>query len=190
MSIIKKIKNFLLRHRRNPYLKEHGYYDSFGEHRGHTFSYPHLPYSLYDVLSAKRITRKNILVIEHRSTAYWFAGNGTEVTLAQPSGGQHSLVKRVDSYRDYDGAPIDILIWDSHTLPTDWEEFISAHLSPRGVVIITYSHYFDALDQGFGTLGDHLLSRGLRLLAFKNPGPKRDVMTAEFYYPEDNVLDI
>ncbi len=63
-------------------------------------------------------------------------------------------------------------------------------LSPRGVVIFVYSQYFDALENGLGALCDHLDKLGMRNLEFRNPGPRREIMTAVLYYPRDNALDI
>ena len=193
-NIIRRIKEFFARRKRNAYLEQHWYYESFTTN-GYQQDFhilPYMPYSLYDVLSGKNISNKNILVIDHHSTAHWFERTQNTVTLArlQHYGGHYSRIRRIESYQKYEGEPIDILVWDCHIAPPDWESFIASHLSPQGVVIITYSHYFDAMDLGFGQLGEHLMSKGMRVLTFKNPGPQRELMTAELYYPRDNVLDI
>lgn len=183
--------------RHHPYLEQHGYYESFDDDRyaRSPESFPYLPYALQDMLEAKKIAGKNVLVASHRSTALWFRrGKRNTVTLARPrrdeNKGRHGRLEHIDSYRDYQGAPVDILIWDSHNMPEDWAEFIARVLSPRGVVIFVYSQYFDALENGLGTLRDHLVSLKMRSLEFSSPGPRREIMTAELYYPRDNVLDI
>lgn len=193
-----RIGNFFSLRKRHPYLEQHGHYESFDDKRyaRSPESYPYLPYSLQDMLAAKNISGKNVLVASHRSTALWLRrGKKNTVTLARPrSGGtenQHGRLLHVDSYKEYAGAPVDILVWDSHSMPSDWKEFIARVLSPRGVVIFVYSQYFDALENGLGVLRDHLVSLGMRSLEFCNPGPRREIMTAELYYPPgDNALGI
>ena len=194
MHMISRIKDFYARRKRNAYLEQHGYYDSFDERKYERsfYLFPHMPYSLSDILAERKISGKNILVLEHTSTAYWFNHSNNIVTLARlrHGGGHHSSIRRIESYGEYDGPPIDILIWDNYTIPKNCEEFVASHLAPRGVVIMTHSHYFDAMELGMGYLGDHLMSLGMRMLTFQNPGPRRELMTAELYYPQDNVLDI
>ena len=193
----KRIGEFFARRKRNEYLEQHGYYESFDDrtYSRSPESFPHLPFSLQDMLEAKKITGKNVLVASHRSTALWFrAGKKNAVTLARPrpaSNSEHqSRLKYVDSYKEYVGDPVDILVWDSHTVPVDWREFIARVLSPRGVVIFVSSKIFDALENGLGALCDHLESLGMRQLEFRNPAPRRENLTAVVYYPRDNALDI
>ena len=194
----KRIGNFFRFTRRQPYLEQRGYYDSFddGIYARSPESFPYLPYSLQDMLEAKKIVGKNVLVASHRSTALWFRqGRKNQITLARPRSeenkGRQGRLLHVDSYKDYVGEPVDILFWDSHTMPADWKEFVARVLSPRGVVIFVYSQYFDALENGLGALCDHLASLGMRSLEFSGPGPRREIMTAELYYPpRDNALDI
>ena len=193
----KRIGEFFARRKRNSYLEQHGYYDSFDDriYSKSPESFPHLPFSLQDLLEAKKITGKNVLVASHRSTALWFrAGKKNAVTLARPrlagNSGRPGRLQHVDSYKEYVGAPVDILVWDSHTMPADWREFIARVLSPRGVVIFVCSRYFDALENGLGALCDHLESLGMRRLEFSNPGPRRESLTAVVCYPRDNALDI
>ena len=190
-----RIKRFFKFGKRNEYLDQYGYYDSFDEHRFARTPelFPYLPYSLQDLLSFKRIDGKNVMVASHYSTARWFLHGKNTVTLARARRDGKSgsgRIRYVDSYREYVGEPVDILVWDSHTMPQDWEDFIAKVLSPRGVVIFVYSQYFDALENGLGALCDHLSKKGMRSLEFRNPGPRREFMTAELYYPRDNVLDI
>ncbi|MBP5530561.1 MAG: hypothetical protein J6Y54_00840 [Lentisphaeria bacterium] len=193
----KLIGEFFSRRERNEYLEQHGYYESFDDrtYSKSPESFPHLPFSLQDMLEAKKIAGRNVLVATHRSTALWFrAGKKNAVTLARPrrggNSGRQSRLRHVDSYKEYDGAPVDILVWDSHVMPSDWREFVARVLSPRGVVIFVYSKYFDALENGLGALCDHLESLGMRQLEFRNPGPRRESLTAVVYYPRDNALDI
>lgn len=194
----KRIGKLFASSQRHPYLEQRGYYDSFDDDRymRSPESFPYLPYSLQDMLEAKKIVGKNVLVASHRSTALWFRqGKKNSVTLARPrhaeNKGRQGRLQHVDSYKDYNGAPVDILVWDSHTMPPDWKEFIARVLSPQGVVIFVYSQYFDALENGLGALCDHLASLGMRCLEFCNPGPRREIMTAALYYPpRDNALDI
>ena len=194
----KRIGKLFVSGGRHPYLEQHGHYESFKDKRYSRSpeSFPYLPYSLQDMLEAKNISGKNVLVASHRSTALWFRqGKKNQVTLARPRSEENKdrrgRLQHVDSYKDYDGAPVDILVWDSHTMPADWKEFLARVLSPQGVVIFVYSQYFDALENGLGALRDHLVSQGMRSLNFCNPGPRREIMTAELYYPpRDNALDI
>lgn len=194
----KRIGKLFASGRRHQYLEQRGYYESFDDDRYSRSpeSFPYLPYSLQDMLEAKRIVGKNVLVASHRSTALWFRqGKKNRVTLARPrreeNKDRQGRLQHVDSYKEYDGDPVDILVWDSHTMPADWKDFIARALSPQGVVIFVYSQYFDALENGLGALRDHLVSLGMRSLEFCNPGPRREIMTAELYYPpRDNALDI
>ena len=194
----KRIGKLLDFHKSHRYLEQHGYYESFDDAKyvRSPESFPYLPFSLQDMLDAKNISGKNVLVASHRSTALWFRqGKRNRVTLARPRSEEHKgrkgRLEHVDSYKEYNGEPVDILIWDSHEMPGDWEEFIARVLSPQGVVIFVYSQYFDALENGLGTLRDHLVSRGMRSLEFCNPGPRREIMTAELYYlPRENALGI
>ena len=193
----KRIGGFFARRKRNAYLDQHGYYDSFDDrtYSRSPESYPHLPFSLQDLLEAKNISGRNVLVATYRSTALWLrAGGRNTVTLARPRHGGNSgrpgRLQYVESYKEYSGDAIDILVWDSHTMPTDWKEFIARVLSPKGVVIFVYSQYFDALENGLGALCDHLETLGMRQLEFRNPGPRREILTAVVCYPRDNALDI
>lgn len=196
-GIFRRFGSFFAVRKRNSYLEQHGFYESFDDKRyaRSPESHPYLPYSLQDLLEVKKISGKNVLVASHRSTALWLRrGKQNTVTLARPRpAGQesrHGRLLHVDNYQAYAGAPVDILVWDSHTMPEDWKEFIARVLSPRGVVIFVYSQYFDALENGLGALCDHLESLGMRSLEFRNPGPRREIMTAVLYYPRDNALDI
>ena len=196
-GFFKRVGRVFAARKRHSYLEQHGYYDSFDDKRyaRSPESYPYLPYSLQDLLDAKKISGMNVLVASHRSTALWLRRGGKNtVTLARPrrSGteNQRGRLQHADSYQDYSGPPVDILVWDSHTMPSDWEEFVARALSPRGVVIFVYSQYFDALENGLGALCDHLDKLKMRNLEFRNPGPRREIMTAVLYYPRDNVLDI
>ena len=196
-NIFKRIGDFFSRRRRNSYLEQHGYYDSFNDkvYSRSPESFPHLPFSLQDMLEAKKISGKNVLVASHRSTALWFrSGKKNKVTLARPrhdgNSGRPGRLLHVDSYKEYSGDAVDILVWDSHTMPPDWKEFIARVLSPKGVVIFVYSQYFDALENGLGALCDHLETLGMRQLEFRNPGPRREILTAVVCYPRDNALDI
>ena len=193
----KRIGGFFARRKRNAYLDQHGYYDSFDDrtYSRSPESYPHLPFSLQDLLEAKNISGRNVLVATYRSTALWLrAGGRNTVTLARPRHGGNpdrpGRLRHVDSYKEYDGAPVDILVWDSHATPPDWKDFIARALSPRGVVIFVSSKIFDALENGLGALCEHLESLGMRHLEFSNPGPRREILTAVLYYPRDNALDI
>ena len=138
-----RIGRFFSTRKRNAYLEQYGYYDSFDAHRlaRSPGSYPYLPYSLQDVLAAKRVTGKNVLVASHYSTALWFAGGRNTVTLARESrdGKGSSRLRYVASYREYSGPPVDIMVWDSHAMPADWGEFVDRALSPRGVVLLGYA---------------------------------------------------
>ena len=190
-----RVKRFFNLAKRNEYLEQYGYYDSFDDHRyaRSPESFPYLPYSLQDMLSGRRIDGANVLVAAHYSTARWFLHGKNKVTLARhlhdgKSGS--SRLNYIDSYRSYSGKPVDILVWDSHSMPPDWKEFIDKVMSPRGVVIFAYSQYFDMLENGLAELCESLKKRGMRSLEFRNPGPRRGLMTAEVYYPRDNVLDI
>ena len=196
-GFFKRVGGFFAVRKRNSYLEQHGFYESFDDRRyAHSpESHPYLPYSLQDLLEAKKISGKNVLVASHRSTALWMRrGKQNTVPLARPRPGgtenQRDRLLHVDNYQEYAGAPVDILVWDSHTMPSDWKEFVARVLSPQGVVIFVYSQYFDALENGLGALCDHLASLGMRCLEFRNPGPRRELMTAVLYYPRDNVLDI
>lgn len=196
-GIFKRVGRFFATLKSNPYLEQHGHYDSFDDRKyaRSPESFPYLPYSLQDLLEAKKLANMNVLVASHRSTALWLRrGKKNTVTLARPRHGgsenQHGRLLHVDTYKDYSGKPVDILVWDSHTMPPDWAEFIARVLSPRGVVIFVYSQYFDALENGLGALCDHLDKLGMRNLEFRNPGPRREIMTAVLYYPRDNALDI
>ena len=193
-GFLTRIGRFFSARKRNAYLEQYGYYDSFDARRlAHSpGAYPYLPYSLQDMLNAKRITGKNVLVASHYSTALWFAGGRNTVTLARElrDGKGSSRLRYVGSWREYSGPPVDIMVWDSHAMPSDWGTFADRVLSPRGVVIFVYSQYFDALESGLGALCEYLVKAGMRSLEFRNPGPRRELMTAELYYPRDNVLDI
>lgn len=197
-GFFQRVGRFFAARKRNQYLEQHGFYDSFSDKRyAHSpESYPYLPYSLQDLLEAKKISGRNVLVASHRSTALWLRrGKKNTVTLARPRPGgtenQRGRLLHVDNYQAYVGEKVDILVWDSHTMPSDWKEFVARVLSPRGVVIFVYSQYFDALENGLGALCDHLASLGMRCLEFRNPGPRREIMTAVLYYPPgNNALDI
>ena len=193
-SIFNKIKGYFTRKKRHLYLEQHGYYDSFDDRKysASPSSFPYLPYSLEDVLESRKPSNLNIFVASHRSTAHWFKRRANDVTIARPPHNDHhySSVKHIGSYSEYSGPKIDLLIWDSHEKPSAWDRFLDANLAPRGVVIIVYSNRSDAMEQGFGYLGDYLTGKGYKSLEFQNPGPRREIMTAEMYYPADNVLNI
>ncbi|MBQ6351743.1 MAG: hypothetical protein IJJ28_00565 [Lentisphaeria bacterium] len=193
-GIIKKIKLYFARKKHNVYLDQHGYYDSFDDHKyaKSPESFPYFPYSLEDVLESRKPQNLNIFVAAHRSTARWFKRRHNTVTLARPQHNEnhYSSLKHIASYKEYRGPKIELLIWDSHDRPADWNAFIDANLAPNGVVIMVYSDRSDAMEQGFGYLGDYLTQKGFKSMEFQNPGPRREVMTAEMYYPEENVLNI
>lgn len=196
-GILKRIEKFFAARRPHTYLEQHGYYDSFDDRKymRSPESFPHLPYSLQDLLEDKDISDRNVMVASHRSTALWLRrGKKNRVTLARPrrdgkSQGSGRL-QYIESYRNYDGPPIDILVWDNHQAPGDWAEFIAGALSPKGVVIFVTGEYFDAIENGLGSLCDHMTELGMRQLMFRNPGPRREILTAILCYPRDNVLDI
>ena len=196
-GILKRIEKIFAVRQGSCYLEQHGYYDSFKDKKYSRSpeSFPHLPYSLQDLLEDKDISGRNVMVAAHRSTALWLRrGKKNRVTLArlrrdgttQGSG----RLQYLESYRMYDGAPIDILVWDSHQVPGDLAEFITRSLSPQGVVIFVTSEYFDALENNLGVLCERLESLGMRQLVFRNPGPRREILTAVLCYPRENVLDI
>jgi len=150
-----------------------------------------MPYSLGDLLEHKTITGFNILVASHRSNAIWFAHRNNRVTIGRFWHSRHknSNIKQIDDIMNYNGAPVDLLIWDSPSMPANWEK-LANQLSPRGVVIIVYENYYFAMDSGFNELGDLLSSMGMKSLEFHNPGPRHEIMSAELYYPDDNILNI
>ena len=191
--MLTRIKNFFTFRKRNSYLDAHGFYESFknrSEKRSPGY-YFYMPYSLADILEVKKISGMNVFVASHVSTAALLMRRKNTVTLGRTSQYHwHGHVDMISSCREYRGDKLDIVIWDSHRMPDDWEGFIDAHLSPRGVVIIVYFDYFGAMEHGFGMLGDVLVKRGMKRLPFVNPGPHNDTMTAELFYPQDNVLDI
>lgn len=192
-SIFKRIKNFLFPPRRNQYLVQHGFFDSFDEHKVSRAPerFPYLPYSLLDLLESRTIVDLNIFVAAHTSTAAWLSRRNDMVLGRKSRYHWHSKrVGMIADYTEYKGKPIDLLIWDSRHAPDDWKGFVDAHLAPRGVVILVYSSFHDAMEHGWGTVGEVLTARGMKTLEFCNPGPHTEVMTAELYYPQDNVLGI
>ena len=185
------------RRKANAYLEQHNYYDSFDDKKcvRNPGSFPYLPYSFQDLLESKPLSGKNILVASHRSTALWLRRGGKNtVTLARPRHdgkiGESSRLQYLESYRNYSGAPLDLLIWDSHRVPGDWEEFTARVLAPNAVAVLVSSEDFSEPGNELVTLIDTFTKRGMRLLEFRNPGPRREVMTAVLCYPRDNVLDI
>lgn len=194
-GFLKRIGDLFTR-KRHPYLEQHGYYDSFSDRKymRSPESFPYLPYSLQDIIEERKLSGLNVFVASHRSTALWLRrGEKNVVTLGRPrhNGGTGSgRLRYIDSYRQYSGPPIDIIVWDSHQMPEDWAEFSDRFLSPRGVVIFVTSHYFDALENGLGAICEHMTGQGMRLLEFRNPGPRREILAAILCYPRDNVLDI
>lgn len=191
------IKRFFTFRKPNAYLEQHNYYDSFNEknHVRTPESFPYLPYSLQDLLESKKLSGRNILVASHRSTALWLRRGGKNtVTLARPRHdgkiGESSRLQYLESYRNYNGGPVDLLIWDSHRVPGDWEEFTARVLAPNAVAVLVSSEELSEPGNELVTLIDTFAKRGMRLLEFRNPGPRREVMTALLCYPRDNVLDI
>ena len=193
ISIISRLKALFRVRKRNLYLEQHGFYNSFDERKYARSAgvYPFLPYSLTDLLEHRQITGTNILIASHRSNAIWFAHRNNQVTIGRfwHSRRHNPKIRQIDDIINYDGAPVDMLIWDSSQMPDNWEKLVG-FLSPRGVVIIVYENYYFAMDNGFNELGELLASRGMRSLEFHNPGPRHDIMSAELYYPRDNILDI
>lgn len=195
-SFWKRIAGVFSLRKRHPYLEQHGYYDSFSDRKymRSPESFPYLPYSFQDILEDKDISGKNVLVASHRSTALWLRRGGkNSVTLGRlrhDGKAGSGRLKYIESYRHYEGGPVEILVWDTRLFPGDLAEFIDRTLSPRGVAIFVTGHYFDALENGLGALCDHLEARGMRRLEFRNPGPRREELTAVLCYPRDNVLDI
>ena len=192
-SIISRIKALFRVRRHNLYLEQHGFYKSFDDRQYAKSAgiHPFLPYSLGDLLEHRAITGINVLIATHRSTAIWFAHRNNRVTIGRFWHSRHknSNIKQIDDIMNYRGAPVDMLIWDSQQMPANWETLV-ALLSPRGVVIIVYENYYFAMDSGFNELGDLLSSMGMKSLEFHNPGPRHEIMSAELYYPDDNILNI
>ena len=188
----------LFTHRKeNAYLRQHDYYDSFDDKKRVRTpeAFPYLPYSLQDLLESKKLSGMNILVAAHRSTALWLRRGGKNtVTLARPRHdgkiGESGRLQYLESYRNYNGKPLDLLIWDSHRVPGDWEAFTARVLAPNAVAVLVTSEELCEPDNGIVTLIDAFAKRGMRQLEFRNPGPRREVMTAVLCYPRDNVLDI
>ena len=86
-GFFKRVGRVFAARKRHSYLEQHGYYDSFDDKRyaRSPESYPYLPYSLQDLLDAKKISGMNVLVASHRSTALWLRRGGKNtVTLARP----------------------------------------------------------------------------------------------------------
>ena len=193
-KFFRRIKNFFFPPVHNQYLLQHGFFDSFDERKYMRSPelFPYLPYSLQDIIESKMLTGLKVFVASHTSTAVWLSRRKNLITLGRKSHyrWRSDRVKTITDYREYGGDKLDMLIWDSHRIPEDWQSFIEANLSPRGVVIIVFYNLHDAMELGFGVLGDVLLERGLKSLEFQNPGPHTEIMTAELYYPQDNVLNI
>ena len=179
--------------RHNLYIEQHDFYKSFDDRQYARIAglHPFFPYSLSDFLEHRAITGTNVLIATHRSTAIWFAHHNNSVTIGcfWHSRHQNNNIHKIDDIANYRGAPVDILIWDSMQMPENWEKLVDL-LSPHGVVIIVYENYYFAMDCGFNKLGDILTSRGMKNLEFHNPGPRHEIMSAELYYPEDNILNI
>ena len=191
-SIISRIKSLFLVRKRNLYLEQHGFYKSFDDRQYARSAgvYPFMPYSLSDLLEHRPITGINVLIASHRSSAIWFAHRGNQVTIGRFWHSRRNTgIRQIDDIMNYRGAPVDLLIWDSRQMPANWELLVNM-LSPRGVVILVYENYYFAMDSGFNELGDLLSSRGMKSLEFHNPGPRHDIMSAELYYPKDNILNI
>ena len=192
-SIISRIKAFFRIRRHNLYLEQHGFYKSFDDRQYARSAglQPFMPYSLSDLLGHRSITGANVLIAAHRSTALWFAHRNNRVTIGRFWHSRHSnaKIKQIDDLMNYRGEPADILIWDSQQMPVKWEKLVDL-LSPHGVAIIVYENYYAAMDSGFNTLGDLLTSRGMKNLEFHNPGPRHELMSAELYYPAENILNI
>ena len=192
-SIIKRIKSLFRIRRHNIYLEQHGFYTSFNDRQYARSAgiYPFLPYSLADLLEHRSITGINILIASHRSNAIWFAHRNNQVTIGRfwHSRRKNPKIRQIDDIMNYSGDPVDMLIWDSLQMPANWEKLVNL-LSPRGVVIIVYENYYFAMDSGFSELGDLLTARGMKSLEFHNPGPRHEIMSAELYYPTDNLLNI
>ena len=193
ISILGRIQALFRVRRRNIYLEQHGFYDSFNDRKYARSAgvYPFFPYSLTDFLEHRKITGINILIASHRSNAIWFAHRNNQVTIGRfwHSRRHNPKIRQIDDIINYAGAPIDMLIWDSPEMPANWEKLVDL-LSPRGVVVIVYENYYFAMDNGFNELGEYLNSRGMRSMEFHNPGPRHEIMSAELYYPRDNILDI
>ena len=191
-SIISRIKALFLVRRHNLYLDQHGFYKSFNDRQYARSAglHPFKPYSLSDLLEHRSITGANVLIASHRSTAIWFAHRNNQVTIGRYwHSRRNSTIKQIDDIMNYRGDPVDVLIWDSLQMPAHWEPLVNM-LAPRGVVIIVYENYYFAMDSGFNELGDLLSARGMKNLEFHNPGPRHEIMSAELYYPDDNILNI
>ena len=145
-----------------------------------------------DILEGKRLEGLNVFVASHPSTAAWLSRRQNTVTLGRKlhRHWRNDRVKTVFDYRECGGEKFDLVIWDSHYLPEEWQNFVDVNLSSRGVVIFVFTNFYAAIELGFGSLCDILVERGMKSLAFVNPGPRTEIMTAELYYPRDNVLDI
>lgn len=194
-SIWDRIRYFFsVRYSRNQYLVEHNYFRSFKRGKGGALKerYPYIPYSLHDVIAAKQPTKLNVFVASHVSSAIWMALRDNKVTLGRSSrySGHTDHINKINSYLDYSGDKLDLVIWDSHTVPASWKDFIEEHLSPSGVVIIVYGNFQIAMDIGMGRLGQYLIDRRMKSMRFQNPGPHTEIMTAEIFYPQNNVFDI
>lgn len=191
-SFFGRIKKLLWGNRHNTYLAQHGFYESFNDrkYRRSAGVHPFMPYSLADLLEHKTLANLNVLIATHRSSAIWFSHRNAKVTISRYWHSRRNTgIVQIDDLLNYTGDPADILIWDSPRMPACWEK-LANFLSPQGVVIIVYENYYFAMDGGFSQLGDLLTARGMRNLEFHNPGPRREIMSAELYYPRDNVLDI
>lgn len=192
-SLISRIKSLFRVRKHNLYLEQHGFYDSFDDRQYARSAgiHPFMPYSLTDLLEHRSITNANVLIASHRSTAIWFAHRNNQVTIGRfwHSRRNNGKIKQIDDIMNYSGAPVDVLIWDSRQMPANWKKLVDL-LSPRAVVIMVYENYYFAMDSGFNELGDLLISRGMKSLEFHNPGPRHEIMSAELYYPDDNLLNI
>ena len=194
-GLLKRIGAFFTR-KRHSYLEQHGYYDSFSDKKymRSPESFPYLPYSLQDILEDRKLSGLNVLVAAHRSTALWLRrGKKNTVTLGRlrhDGGNGSGRLQYIESYRQYAGPPLDIIVWDGHQMPENWTEFLGRALSPRGVVIFVTAHYFDAMENGLGAICEQMTELGMRQLEFWNPGPRREILIAILCYPRDNVLDI
>ena len=189
-----RLKKFLFPPNHNLYLQQHGFFASFDE-REYARSpelYPYLPYSLQDVIENKRLTGFNILVASHTSTARWLSRRKNTVTLGRISYASRRKfqIRMLNDFREYNGQKLDVLIWDSRRRPENLTNFIESKLSPTGIVIIVYTDRAAALKSGFDAIGEALVARKMKCLEFQNPGPRNEIMTAELYYPQDNVLNI
>ena len=186
-------KKFAHRAGRNSYLEDHGFYDSF-DRRLLNRSYgahPFLPYSLADILEQKSLWGRTVFVRSHGSTARWFMKSRHRVTLGRKCRGnyQAASISYLEDVDNYVGNPIEIMIWDHPHAASNWHGILG-HLASNAVVIIVYPDFRSTVEGTLCEMCGELTKRGMRMLRFQNPGPGNDMLFAELWYANDNILEI